>query len=136
MKALLVIIALVAAGYYGYTHYFADGGSTSGSGYSLKTVETKPIPKKEFYELWTDVALKACDESSSRRSMKPEDCREKVQAQSATCTIKTGHTAPQEIRDQSTSQDLGKSYLECVTPRPVCRGVEIKTEDEARRFCN
>jgi hypothetical protein len=135
MKALLVIVLLGIAGYYAYTTYFAGPEGSSNSAYSLKKVDSKPIPKKEFFELWTDVALASCDESISKRALKSEDCRSKVNEQSGTCTIRVGHSAPSEIRDQSNSQELGKAYLECVTPRPVCRGVEIKNEDEAKRYC-
>lgn len=135
MKGLLVIVLLGIAGYYGYTTYFKDSGVSGSSQYSLKNVDTKPIPKKEFFELWTDVALANCNDSISKRSLNPEDCQAKVREQSATCTIKVGRSAPTEIRDVSNSQDLGKAYLDCVAPRPMCRGVEIKNEDEAKRYC-
>jgi hypothetical protein len=60
MKTLLLAIVIAAAGYYAYGAYIEYGSRPRVSNYSLKTVEANPIPIKDFFELWTDVALKAC----------------------------------------------------------------------------
>ena len=135
MKGVLVLAFLSALGYYSYTQYVAEPKVSSSSVYTLKTVDTNPIPRKQFFQLWNDVALDACAESRSRLHMAPESCRSKVWENSAACTSRVGRTAPETINNLEVSRELGKAYMACAMPKLVCGGVEIKNEEEARQYC-
>lgn len=136
MKAWVVFLVLAAIAYFSFRQYFAQPErAVSSVEYSLQTVDTKPIPRKEFFQLWNDVALNFCLESRSRLHMDPETCRSKVWENSPSCTSRVGRNAPGTIGNDALSRELGKSYVDCALPRPTCRGVEIKNEDEARQYC-
>ena len=103
--------------------------------YSLKTVEAKPIPKREFFDLWTIVALKMCGEAKKNHNIVPEQCRTIVEERQSSCETALTSKTPTLIGNLTVSRQIGREYLNCVTPGYFCRGVEVKTETEARERC-
>ena len=103
--------------------------------YSLRTPEHLPIPKKDFFALWREVALRDCEDARQKKNLSPEQCREKVQQRSAVCAAKAGIEAPDYISSKIVSRELGREYLDCVTPYYFCKGVEVKTLEEVRQIC-
>ena len=139
MKAFAVILLLGLAGYFGYTTYFKaperPSIDASARAYSLKSIESTPVPRKEFFELWTDAAFTECEAARSRYNIAPEKCMSTVREKSGVCTVQIGRNVPAKIGDSGVSADLGKKYIACVMPLRVCAGQEIKTEEDARQFC-
>ena len=137
MKGWIVFVVLAAIAYFSVKQYFAEPErAVSSVEYSLQTVDTKPIPRKEFFQLWNDAALNFCLEAArSRLYMDPETCRSKVWENSGVCTSRLSRNVPSTIGNDALNRELGKSYFDCALPRPTCRGVEIKTEEDARQYC-
>lgn len=105
------------------------------SRYSLDTVEEHPIPKRVFFELWKDVAMQQCTSAKEKNNLTPEQCRGKVSERHTDCERSATADGPEIISDKGISKELGRKYLTCVTPYFFCNGVEVKTEDEARKRC-
>jgi hypothetical protein len=139
MKAFAAILLLGLAGYFGYTTYFKAPErpriDASANAYSLRAVESNPIPRKEFFELWTDTGFTECESARSRYNIAPEKCMSGVREKSGVCTVQIGRGTPAKIADSAVSAELGKKYLACVMPQRVCGGQPINTEEDARQFC-
>jgi hypothetical protein len=135
MNRLLIFIFLAAVGYLGYTKYFRTPPAAIASNYSLSAVEQQPIPKREFYSLWTDVAMDKCSDAKKAHNLTPEECREKVRQRSSSCTAAVIGSTPDTVDSVALARELGRQHLECVTPHYFCKGVEVKTEEQARQHC-
>ena len=131
MKNLLILLVLVAAGYFGYTRY----QETKEGRYDIRAVEKRPIPQEQFYPLWLRVAQNACDESHAKHNLTREKCREIVTQRSESCAADLSSKTPEVIETTVVSKHLGREFLHCVTPYYFCKGVEVRTEEEARRHC-
>ena len=131
MKNLLILLVLVAAGYLGYTRYY-EGKQ---GGYDLRSVEQRPIPQEQFYPLWVQVAQKACDDSHAKHNLTREKCREIVTQRGQSCAEDMNPKTPEVIETATLAKQLGREFMECVTPYYFCKGVEVRTEEEARRHC-
>ncbi|MGO1070294.1 hypothetical protein [Lysobacter sp. CA199] len=132
MQRFLILLALAAAAGFAYLHWFGSKASE----YSLATVDQRPIPKREFYELWREAALNTCDtREQGRTELAPAPCRDYVLAKHDRCVASAGTTAPVQIASKAESRRLARPYLDCVVPMPHCNGVEVRTFEEARRHC-
>jgi hypothetical protein len=131
MKKLLILLLLVAAGYFGYTRYQeAKAGE-----YDIRAVEKRPIPQEHFYPLWTQAVLKMCDEPEKYNNLTRERCRELVTERSGTCAAKMAPKTPDVVETSAVAKGLGREFVQCAMPYPFCGGVEVRTEEEARRHC-
>jgi hypothetical protein len=103
--------------------------------YSLKTVESNPIPKDEHFRLWRDVALKQCSDAKTRYNLTTEQCVVVVGQRADACASKLSSSVPSVIKTTAAARDIGRNYLHCATPYYFCNGVEVKTEEEVRAKC-
>lgn len=135
MVRFLIVVVLASFGYLSYTKYFPKSQAATKGAYSLATVEQQPIPKKEFFSLWREVALESCTNAKDNHNITPEECREKVGRRSDSCELSSSVNAPATIDNKNISKKVGREFLECVTPYVFCNGVEVKTEAHAREHC-
>lgn len=103
--------------------------------YSLKTVDTNPIPKNEHFLLWEMVALDQCKANASRYNLTSDACARHVTTRANACASKFAGGAPAMVATRATSKDLGRKYLDCMTPYYYCNGVEVKTDAEVKAKC-
>ncbi|MBB6563880.1 hypothetical protein HNP48_006606 [Acidovorax soli] len=115
--------------------YLAPFALQAQPGYSLKAVEANPIPKQQHFDLWREVALQQCDDAPSRHNITRAQCASLVKERSDTCAAQQSGSAPQLIRTTAVAKDVGRKYLQCVTPHYFCKGIEVRTEAEARAQC-
>jgi hypothetical protein len=134
VRNLIVVVILAAIGYFIYTKFGGSSGAGTGS-YSLATVAENPIPRDTFFALWTEQAKKACPDARSKYNLSPAECEEKISEKAVTCSSSLAPNAPAEISSLDVSRRLGQQYLECITPYFFCNGVEVRSEEEARRRC-
>lgn len=73
--------------------------------------------------------------AKEKNNLTPEQCREKVTERHTDCERLATTEVPEKISDKATSKELGRKYLTCGTPYFFCNGVEVSTEDEARKHC-
>jgi hypothetical protein len=105
------------------------------AGYSLKTVETRPLPRDEHLWLWREVALKQCADARKRFNLAPDQCLQAVAAKADACTVKLAPEIPALVGTTAAAKDVGRKYLQCATPYYFCKGVEVKTEAEVLAQC-
>ncbi len=103
--------------------------------YSLKAVETNPIPKEEHFRLWKEVALKACSESRTRFNLGESECVAVIGRRADSCALQLSNQSPSLISTTAVARDVGRKYLHCATPFYFCNGVEVKSEAEVRAKC-
>lgn len=103
--------------------------------FSLKTVESNPIPSKEHFALWKEVALTACADSVSRFNLARSPCLALVSKRSDACIAKYEAQTPAVIHTSAESRSIGRNFLYCATPYYFCHGVEVKTEAEVLAKC-
>jgi hypothetical protein len=135
MNRLIVVALVLVAAYFGYTRYFPKPQTANTSSYSLSAVAERPVPKQEFFSLWTDVALARCADAKANHNLTPEECREKVRQRRVSCEPEAGRSAPETVGSKELAKQLGRQYLDCVTPHYFCKGVEVKSEEAAREKC-
>ena len=135
MKKILVLMALGVLGYFIYSKYLPGGNNVSTESYSLKTAAEKPIPRDAFFALWTQAALSKYADAPDNYNLSTPECHEKINEKARVCTADAIKSAPREIDSLQLVKDLGRPYLQCVTPYFYCNGVEVKTEEEVRRLC-
>ncbi len=135
MKRILVLLILAAVVYVVYDKYGRGGNGTSTEGYSLKTAADKPIPKQVFFALFTREALNKCSDARNTYNLSTSECEEKISEKARICTDGAIKDAPSKIDSPQLVRSLGRPYLECVTPYYYCKGVEVKSEEEARNKC-
>jgi hypothetical protein len=135
MKNILVLCLIVAAAYFGYTKFLAPISGPDASQFDLAKIEQQPIPKEVLFQLWKEVALQRCADASKNHNLTPNQCREKVSERHPNCARSAADSAPKIVREITLSKQLGRQYLECATPYYFCNGVEVRTEEEARRYC-
>ncbi len=120
--------------YFGYQHII--GARVSGTTqYELSRVEESPIPKAALFQLWKDVALQQCANAKEKHNLTPSQCREKVEERHTNCASSAAVSAPPSIAEKGLAKQLGKQYLACATPYYFCNGVEVRSEEAARRSC-
>ena len=135
MKNLAILVGVIAVGYFLYGKFAGDSPSADTGSYSLATVAENPVPKDAFFALWTQQAKKSCSDARTKHNLSPTECEEKISEKAVSCTSTFSSSAPEKIGSPDVARRLGKQYLECVTPYFFCNGIEIKSEDEARRRC-
>lgn len=113
----------------------ATGNVEAQATYSLKAVEANPIPKAEYFQLWKEVALKACSESKTRFNLAESECLTVIGKRAENCASQLGAQSPAIIATTAVSRDVGPKFLHYATPYFFCNGVEVKTADEARVNC-
>jgi hypothetical protein len=106
-----------------------------GEPYSLKTVDKNPVPKKEFFLLWKNVALEMCEREYHYTNLPTSDCIKLMVERSGSCIKKIERQTPAIIADKTTSKRLARLYLYCAFPGVFCNGVEVKDEEQDRIFC-
>ncbi|WIF65463.1 hypothetical protein QN096_16940 [Metapseudomonas otitidis] len=134
MKKIIALIALSAAVYYAYKDNYLDGASSTNQ-YSLTNIHNQPIPKENLFQLWHEVALKMCSDSVKSFNISQNQCINKVDSKKESCKVVAGRNAPAVIESEYEAKQLGKIYLHCAVPSYHCNGTEVKTEEEARRYC-
>lgn len=127
---LMVLLATTASGL-----SFATGNLETQATYSLKAVEANPIPKAEHFQLWKEVALKACSESKKRFNLAESECLTVIATRAESCASQLSNQSPALISTTAVARDIGRKYMHCATPFYFCNGVEVKTEEEARAKC-
>lgn len=135
MKRILVLLIVAAVAYVLYGKYGPAGTGTSTEGYSLKTAADKPIPREAFFALFTNEALTKCADAQNTYNLSTPACEEKIREKARVCTASAVKDAPAKIDSSQLVRSLGRPYLECVTPYYYCKGVEVKSEEEARSKC-
>lgn len=103
--------------------------------YSLKTIESNPVPSKEHFALWKEVALSACADSTSRFNLSRAKCLSVISKRADTCIAKYETQTPAVIHTSAESRSIGRNFMYCATPYYFCNGVEVKTEAEVRATC-
>lgn len=113
----------------------AAGNVEAQATYNLKAVEANPIPKSEHFQLWKDVALKACTESRKRFNLAESECLTVIATRADSCAAQLGNQSPALITTTAVARDIGRKYVHCATPFYFCNGVEVRTEEEVRATC-
>ena len=113
----------------------AAQAQAAAQGYSLRTVDSKPIPSKAHYALWKEVALGACQDAKNRFNLERSECLSIVSRRSDACIAKQEGRTPAVIRTSVESKNIGREFMHCATPYYFCHGVEVKTETEALAKC-
>lgn len=131
-QRILLLIALAAAGGFVYLQWFA---APSRGDYRIAEIERRPIPKTVLIELWRDTALGQCARAQDRYRLAPDACRGIVRERHAACAASASAGAPELIAGKQASRRIARPYLDCVLPHPHCRGVEVRTEEQARQHC-
>lgn len=103
--------------------------------YSLKTVESNPVPSAEMLNLWREVALQQCADARKRFNLSHEQCLQEVGKRADACAVSQSSSIPAVVASTQVSRDVGRKYLHCALPFYYCKGVEVKTEKEAREQC-
>ena len=114
---------------------FTTGNVQAQTTYSLKAVEANPIPKAEHFQLWREVALKACSESKTRFNLAESECVTVIAKRAESCASQLSSQSPALISTTAVARDVGRKYMHCATPFYFCNGVEVKTEEEVRAKC-
>ena len=114
---------------------FTTGNVQAQTTYSLKAVEANPIPKAEHFQLWKEVALKACSESKTRFNLAESECVTVIAKRAESCASQLSSQSPALISTTAVARDVGRKYMHCATPFYFCNGVEVKTEEEVRAEC-
>lgn len=109
---------------------------STGTTYSLKTVESNPIPKKEHFALWKNVALKACNDARKRFNLSQTECLSLISKRSDTCIAKYEKQGSPKVYTSAESKSIGRNFMHCATPYYFCNGVEVKTEAEVIAKCS
>jgi len=132
MQRLLIAIALAAAGVFVYLHWF---GAPAASDYRIAEIEQRPIPKREFFELWRETAFGMCTQARETYRLSPAACEDYVRAKHARCVAEIGASAPALLSGKAESRRYARPYLDCVVPGYFCKGVEVRDLAEAARHC-
>lgn len=103
--------------------------------YSLKTVESNPVPRTEMLNLWREVALQQCADARKRFNLSHDDCLREVGKRADACTAAQMSSTPAIVSSMAVSKDVGRKYLHCAVPFYFCKGVEVKTEKEVLEQC-
>ncbi|QWP77662.1 hypothetical protein J5226_04420 [Lysobacter sp. K5869] len=129
MQRLLLLIALAAIAAFAYLHWFAVPAPR----YRLADIDRQPIPRAEFFALWREAAEGLCERNvAGTGRLAPADCRAYVAQAHARCV---DARAPAMIAGQAEGWRWAAPYLDCVAPAPVCRGVDVRTLEDALRHC-
>jgi hypothetical protein len=129
MKCVAFFYATLLLAAAGHAQGVAD------TGYSLKTVEARPIPRDEHLRLWREVALKQCADARKRFNLPPDQCLKVVAAKADACSARLAPEIPALVGTTAAAKDVGRKYLHCATPYYFCKGVEVKTEAEVLVQC-
>jgi hypothetical protein len=102
-------------------------------------VESAPIPTRVAFELWQPKAKQFCD-NTTQDDMRltqhdPSQCKDRVDKKHPGCATKLASNFPEVLTTKSDTKDLGRQYMACVLPKPVCNGVEIDTEEDIQKHC-
>lgn len=135
MTKIITLLLIVIAGLVGYKKHYSVASEIDTSRYSLSKVEEQPIPKAVLFILWKEVGLQHCSDAAKNHSLTPEQCKEIVSQRHGDCERSSMENAPELISDQAITRRLGRQYLRCVTPYYFCKGIEVRTEEEAKRYC-
>lgn len=135
MKIFLVLCLFAAGAYFGYQKYASEAGSADASHYDLAKVEEHPIPRDVLFQLWKALALQRCVNAEKDHNLTSQQCRALVEERHPDCARSAAKDAPALIAEKSLSKQLGRRYLDCATPYFFCKGVEVRSEEEARRHC-
>lgn len=132
LLAVCLLSCLPAAG---LSQLAAQEQRPATTNYSLKTVETTPIPRQAHFALWKAVALGACSDSKSRFNLDPTACASLITRRADMCIAKYEAQTPALITTRAESRSIGRNFLYCATPYYFCNGVEVKTEAEVLAKC-
>ncbi|MBB5205111.1 hypothetical protein HNQ51_002430 [Inhella inkyongensis] len=132
MNKIFTLLVFCAIAYYGYKPAIEHFDRAR---YSLSTVETKPFPKRAAFTLLRDTALRTCADAQKNHNVSPDKCEEIVKGRHAECVTTLNAGTPGVISQKTELKALGRTYLQCVTPYYFCKGVEIRTENEAQSHC-
>lgn len=135
MKNIFFLCLVAAAGYFGYTKLISPSEDGDTGRFDLARIEEQPIPKEVLFQLWKRVGLERCADAEKNHNLTSDQCREKILERHPGCAKSAAAGAPAVVSEKALSKQLGRSYLECVTPYYFCNGVEVRTEEEARRYC-
>jgi hypothetical protein len=111
------------------------GVPVQSSSYDLKSIDKKPIPKKYFYPLWDQIALKICAEDPKRYNLTEVECQKVIKNKIKSCQPVSLKNAPDLIDNKETARNLGREYLSCITPYYFCNGIEVRTKEEVNESC-
>jgi hypothetical protein len=103
--------------------------------YSLKTIETNPVPKKVFFILLKPVALSLCYKPHEISNVSYDECIKIVNERSDKCVADLYKKTPAIISKKQTYRKIARPYLECAIPGVFCYGIEVKTVEQFYRHC-
>ena len=135
MKKIIILFVIVMAGLAGYKKFFSSTAAGDTSRFSLAKLEEQPVPKTVLFKLWEEVALQGCSDAAKQHNLTPERCRETVSERHADCERASMARAPELIGERALSKRLGRQYLDCVTPYYFCKGIEVRSEEDAKKHC-
>lgn len=135
MKKVIFLLVIVIVGLAVYKKIFSRTAEMDTSRFQLAKVEEQPVPRTVLFKLWKEVGLQHCSDAVKNHNLTPEQCQEKVSERHSDCERTSIAKAPEFIGEQALSKRLGRQYLECVTPYFFCKGIEVRSEDEARKHC-
>ena len=103
--------------------------------YSLKTIESNPIPKKDFFILLKPLAVSLCYKAHEYNSLPEDECIKIVNERSDKCVADLYKKTPAIISKKQTYKKIARPYLDCATPGVFCYGIEVKTVEQFYRHC-
>ncbi len=113
MKNLILLIAIVGAGYYYYTNHYAVATPVAVDSYQalLKKVESAPVTKAEVIFGVNDLSRQLCNGDSTRSS---SDCLSKYSNYKEICEGRIFGRAPETYTRKEDVVSTAHSYRECV----------------------
>lgn len=116
-----------------------------GEPYSLKTIESNPIPRKEFFMLLQRKAPGLCKNhpvysfdfaNHSYKRFTKDECVELMKRRLTSCAKRFEPKVPAIVSKQETFRKMGRQYFDCVLPGVFCDGIEVKTEAQFKAHCS
>ena len=103
----LGLVVVLLAGYIGYNHLYANRHQLDEGGYSLQSMDEKPIPRAYLFNILHNHASNSCTDVPAEFHLSKEQCLKVID----------------------------ERQTECVKPALVCNGVEVRSPDEAMAQC-
>jgi hypothetical protein len=135
LNKFVFFMLLAAAFYLAYEYYYQDDKLNTG-GYNLSALEEKPIPTKYFFTILHEKALKECVDTRQHFNLSYSECLDKINSNRSACEKSSLSDSIDTIDNKRIAKQITSEFLQCIIPGYHCNGIEVKTEEQARKYCN
>ena len=131
----LGLVVVLLAGYIGYNHLYANRHQLDEGGYSLQSMDEKPIPRAYLFNILHNHAINACSDVPAEFHLSKEQCLKVIDERQTECAKRFWTELPETVASPLLVKAIGDRYIRCVKPALVCNGVEVRSPDEAMAQC-